>query len=179
MASTRPTVSTPAELIALLTSIVRALDDKKAEKLRVLHVTKQSSITDYLVLATGTSDPHLRALRVELEKVIDASGAAIAGMEMAPGSGWLVVDAYQVMVHLFRAEQRDMYRLENLWKDAPELKVADLLASLLASAKKKAVKKKAVKNEGAAKKTPVKQAVEKIPVEKKTVAKKTAAKKSK
>lgn len=174
MALTRPTVSTPAELIALLTSIVRALDDKKAEKLRVLHVTKQSSITDYLVLATGTSDPHLRALRVELEKVIDASGAAIAGMEMAPGSGWLVVDAYQVMVHLFRAEQRDMYRLENLWKDAPELKVADLLASLLASAKKKAVK-----NEAVAKKTPVKQAVEKIPVGKKTVAKKTAAKKSK
>jgi ribosome-associated protein len=188
MASTRPTVSTPAELIALLTSIVRALDDKKAEKLRVLHVTKQSSITDYLVLATGTSDPHLRALRVELEKVIDANGAPIAGMEMAPGSGWLVVDAYQVMVHLFRAEQRDMYRLENLWKDATELKVADLLAPVPAAAKKKAAKKlpakkavvkKALKTEAVAKKTPVKKAVEKTAVAKKTVVKKTVAKKSK
>ena len=80
---------------ALLADVVRALDDKKAEDLRVLRVSAQSTITDYLVLATGTSDPHLRALRVELEKVIDAARVPIAGMESSEGSGWTVVDAYQ------------------------------------------------------------------------------------
>lgn len=56
------------QTLALLAEIVRALDDKKAIDLRVLRVSAQSSITDYLVLATGTSEPHLRALRVELEQ---------------------------------------------------------------------------------------------------------------
>jgi len=113
---------------ALLANIVRALDDKKAVDLRALRVSAQSSITDYLVLATGTSDPHLRALRVELEKIIDGAGVAIAGMESSEGSGWTVVDAYQIMVHLFTPDKRDAYRLERLWKDAEELPVAGLLA---------------------------------------------------
>src|SRR6266704_3029608 len=55
----------------LLQLLVQALDDKKAENLRVFNVSKVSSITDYLVLATVAAEPHLRALRVELEKVID------------------------------------------------------------------------------------------------------------
>lgn len=114
---------------ALLGNIVRALDEKKAADLRALRVSAQSSITDYLVLATGTSDPHLRALRVELEKVIDASGTPIAGMESSEGSGWTVVDAYQIMIHLFTPEKREEYRLERLWKDAEELPVTDLLSA--------------------------------------------------
>jgi ribosome-associated protein len=106
---------------------VRSLDDKKAEDLRVLDVRAQSSITDYLVLATGTSEPHLRALRIDLEKVIDGAGEPIIGMESSPGSGWTVFDAFDVMVHLFTAENRAKYRLELLWKDAIEIPVAGLL----------------------------------------------------
>jgi len=118
----------PDSTLALLTDIVRCLDDKKAEDLRVLKVGAQSSITDYLVLATGTSEPHLRALRVELEKAIDQRKAPIAGMDSGePGSGWTVVDAYQVMVHLFTAEKREQYRLENLWKDAQDVSLQRLL----------------------------------------------------
>ncbi len=114
--------------ISLVRDVVRVLDDKKAADLRVLRVSAQSSITDYLVLATGTSEPHLRALRVELEKVLDGRKARIAGMDTGePGSGWTVVDAYQVMIHLFTQEKRDEYRLENLWKDAEELSVSGLL----------------------------------------------------
>jgi ribosome-associated protein len=107
----------------------RALDEKKAVDLLVLDVSEQSSITDYLVLATGSSEPHLRALRVELEKVIDASKTRIVGMEVAQDSGWIVVDAFDVMVHLFAPDTRTKYRLENLWKDAVELPVNKLLAA--------------------------------------------------
>lgn len=106
----------------------RALDEKKAIDLRVLDVSEQSSITDYLVLATGSSEPHLRALRVELEKVIDASHTRIVGMETVQESGWIVVDAFDVMIHIFAAEPRARYGLENLWKDATEVSVAKLLA---------------------------------------------------
>ncbi len=114
--------------LPLLRLILRTLDDKKAEDLRVLDVRAQSSITDYLVLATGTSEPHLRALRVELEKTLDEAGAAIVGIESVQGSGWTVFDAFEIMVHVFTAENRARYRLELLWKDAVDLPASDLLA---------------------------------------------------
>lgn len=118
----------------------RALDEKKAIDLRVLDVSEQSSITDYLVLATGSSEPHLRALRVELEKVLDASHTRIVGMETVQESGWIVVDAFDVMIHIFAAETRAKYGLENLWKDATDVSVAKLLA--VPKPKKPAVRKR-------------------------------------
>ena len=107
----------------------RALEEKKAVDLRVLDVSEQSSITDYLVIATGSSEPHLRALRVELEKAIDASKTHIVGMEISQDSGWIVVDAFDVMVHIFSPDTRERYGLENLWKDAVEVSVPKLLAA--------------------------------------------------
>lgn len=144
---------------SLLQHVVRALDDKKASDLRVLRVTEQSSITDYLVLATGNAEPHLRALRVELEKVLDGAGAKIGGMEIGDGSGWLVVDAYQIMIHIFLPEQRDTYRLEQLWRDAADIDVNELLApppkpkpARKAAAKKTVTKKASTTKKPAAKK---------------------------
>jgi len=116
-----------SQALELLKLVVQALDAKKAEALCVLDVSAQSSITDYLILATGNSEPHLRALRIELEKVIDAQKVRILGMDTGRSSGWLVVDAFDVMVHLFTPENRDKYRMESLWKDATELPVAKLL----------------------------------------------------
>lgn len=162
--------------LKLLREVVRALDDKKAGDLRVLRVGAQSSITDYLVLATGTSEPHLRALRVELEKVFDGAGVPIAGMESGEGSGWLVVDAYQVMVHVFLPEQRDLYRLERLWNDAEDLPLPHLVTPPKAEKSSRPSATKTVKR--AVKKTAVKKAAAKKAVTKKSVGKKTAAKKT-
>ena len=125
-------ISNALELVKLC---CRALDEKKAVDLRALDVSAQSSITDFLVLATGTSEPHLRALRVELEKAIDASANRIIGMETAQESGWIVVDVFDVMVHLFTAEARAKYGLENLWKDAVVVSVPKLLAPAKTKAK--------------------------------------------
>ena len=107
----------------LLKLLVAALREKKADDLRVLDVSRLSSITDYLVLATGNSDPHLRALRIELERVLDAEKARILGVDTSQGSGWTVVDAFEIMIHLFTPENRDKYRMELLWKDAVEVAI--------------------------------------------------------
>lgn len=124
-ASAAKSAGKPAE--KLIRQIVQALDGKKAEDLRVLDVSELSSITDYLVLATGTSEPHLRALRIELERVLDDNKARILSVDTTKGSGWTVVDAFEVMVHLFTPENRDKYRMELLWRDATELSLAKLL----------------------------------------------------
>lgn len=135
-AKKKPTRKTPARsraprkvdpTLQLLKAIVQALDAKKAEALQVLHVGRQSSITDYLVLANATSEPHLRALRVELEKVLDSHHARILGTDGHQGSGWTVVDAFDLMVHLFTADNRDKYRMDLLWKDAEEVALSKLL----------------------------------------------------
>lgn len=113
--------------LKLLQQIVQALDAKKADDLRVLDVSRQSSITDYLVVATGTSEPHLRALRIELERVLDEAKVNVVGVDTTKGSGWTVVDTFEIMVHLLTLENRDRYKLESLWRDATEISVAKLL----------------------------------------------------
>ena len=130
-----------SESLALVKLCCRALEDKKAEDLRVMDVSEQSSITDFLVLATGTSSPHLRALRIEVEKALDSASAPIVGMEIPQDSGWMVIDAFDVMVHLFTTDQRGRYALENLWKDATEVSVSKLLA--VPKKQKPTVRKKA------------------------------------
>jgi len=114
----------------------RALDDKKAGNVRVLDVRDLSSITNYLIIATATSDPHVRALRVELEKVLDSAKAHIVGVETSRDSGWTVMDAFDVMIHVFAPEMRSHYGLEKLWKDAPEVPLSDMLADKARPAKK-------------------------------------------
>lgn len=99
----------------------KVLEEKKAGDLQVFDVSEQSSITDYLVIATATSEPHLRALRVELEKAVDAAKVRIVGMDAGQDSGWVVVDLFDVMVHLFLPDQRSHYGLERLWKEAKEM----------------------------------------------------------
>ena len=102
----------------LVQSCCKALDDKKAEDIKILHLGAKSSVADYFVVATGTSAPHLRAMRVALEKELDAQHASILGMDMVSDSGWVVVDADNILFHLFTAPMRERYALEKLWKDA-------------------------------------------------------------
>jgi len=120
----------------------RALDEKKAGNVRVLDVREISSITNYLVIATATSEPHVRALRVELEKVLDSAKAHIVGIETARESGWTVMDAFDVMIHVFAPEVRSRYGLEKLWKDAREVPLEELLAAKAPPPRKAARKAK-------------------------------------
>ncbi|HEY1763704.1 MAG TPA: ribosome silencing factor [Opitutaceae bacterium] len=135
----------------LVKQCCRSLDEKKGGDLRVIDVRSLSSITDFLVIATATSEPHIRALRVELEKVLDASKTHIVGFETRPESGWIVIDAFDVMVHIFTEEKRDSYRLETLWRDGKEIQVSELLSEgkkpprKVSKARKKATPAKARK----------------------------------
>ena len=95
-----------------------ALEDKKGEDIRVLDVRGKSSITDYLILATGTSDPHVKALKSSLDTALKAAGVNLIGQDREIGSGWLIVDAFDFMVHLQTEEMREFYALDHLWKDA-------------------------------------------------------------
>ena len=103
-----------------------ALLDKKAEDLKLLYFGDKSSLTDCFVIATGTSDPHLKALRNNLESTLKKHNIEILSRDRFQPSGWLVLDAIDFVVHLFSKEQRENYALEHLWKDADYLNHEDL-----------------------------------------------------
>lgn len=100
---------------------IAAIEDKKGENIRVLDVREKSSITDYMILATGTSDPHVKALKAALDHAMKEANVQLIGEDRSLASGWLVVDAFDFMIHLQTEEMREFYRLDQLWKDATEV----------------------------------------------------------
>jgi ribosome-associated protein len=118
-----------ADLPPALVAAVKALDDKKASDIRILQLGALSSVADYYILATGTSEPHLRALRIELDRALSEAGSRVRGIEAQSDSGWVVVDAFDMLFHLFRPETRAAFRLETLWKDGRDIPVHGILAA--------------------------------------------------
>lgn len=99
-------------------------DNKKAEDIIILDVRELSSVTDYFVIVTGTSEPHLRAIVDEivdeLKENHDLRPNAIDGTFHA---AWVVLDYFDVIVHVMRKDVREKYDLETLWGDAPRVKM--------------------------------------------------------
>lgn len=94
-------------------------DNKKAENIVVLDVRKLSSVTDYFVIASGTSQPHLRAIVEEITgKLRDDHDLRPARTEGGSSGSWVVLDYFDVIVHVMHAETRTRYDLEGLWGDA-------------------------------------------------------------
>jgi ribosome-associated protein len=97
-------------------------DNKKAENLLVLDVRKLSSVTDYFVIASGTSQPHLRAIVEEISsRLRDEHDLRPARAEGATGGNWVVLDYFDVIVHVMHTETRARYDLEGLWGDAKKV----------------------------------------------------------
>ena len=94
-------------------------DNKKAEDIVVLDVRKLSSVTDYFVIATGTSHPHLRAIVEEISgKLRDEHDLRPSRSEGMTGGTWVVLDYFDVIVHVMHTDTRKRYDLESLWGDA-------------------------------------------------------------
>ena len=103
-----------------------ALLDKKGEDLKLLYFGQKSSLTDCFIIATGNSNPHIKALRDNVEKSLKENKIEVYSKDRFQPSGWLVIDAIDFVVHIFSSEQRENYAIEQLWKDAEEILVDGL-----------------------------------------------------
>jgi len=98
-------------------------DNRKAENIAVLDVRDLSSVTDYFVIASGTSEPHLRAIVEEITgKLRDEQGIRPVRTDGSAQGAWVVLDFFDVIVHAMRADVRERYDLEGLWGDAKRIK---------------------------------------------------------
>ncbi len=98
-------------------------ENKKAEQAVILDVRQLSSVTDYFVIVSGTSEPHLRAIADEItEKLREEHQVRPRAIDGDGRASWQVLDYFDVIVHIMRAEARERYDLEGLWGDAPRLR---------------------------------------------------------
>jgi ribosome-associated protein len=105
-------------------------DSKKAENIVILDVRKLSSVTDYFVIATGGSEPHLRAMMDEIvDELREECGLRPRATDGCVRNNWIVLDYFDVIVHLMRADTREHYDLENLWGDASRVRSRRLRSS--------------------------------------------------
>jgi ribosome-associated protein len=98
-------------------------DNRKAENIVILDVSKLSSVTDFFVIASGSSEPHLRAIRDEITDALRKDfGLRPNGVDGSTQTAWLALDYFDVIVHVMKPEARELYDLEGLWRDAPRVK---------------------------------------------------------
>ena len=103
---------------ALVELVTAAVDDLKGQDVQVLDVRELTTITDYMVIVSGTSDRHLKALAEEVVDRVKEAGLKPAGVE-GQGGEWILVDLLDVIVHLMRPSARDFFALERLWSQGP------------------------------------------------------------
>lgn len=109
----------------LALAVAAILEEKIASDIRIYDISEVSTLADFMIVATCTSAPHLKALASELHvrlKQLGEQGTRECG---DPESGWIVFDAFDVVVHLFVKEMRDYYKIEELWPDAKIVDATD------------------------------------------------------
>lgn len=94
---------------------VAALEDMKGQSIRCINVEKLTAITDFMVIATGTSNTHIRALADTVVQKLKEANQEVVGVEGKMQSEWVLVDAGGVVVHIMMAPVRALYNLEDLW----------------------------------------------------------------
>lgn len=96
--------------------IQRSLDADKAENIEVIDLRNQSAIADYMIVATGRSSRQVSALADKLRNRLNSRGVKQVRIEGADQGNWVVVDAGDIIIHLFRPEVREFYNIEKMWR---------------------------------------------------------------
>lgn len=102
----------------LAKKVASILDSKKAVNIKLLKLTDETVLTDFFVIANGTSTTHVKNLAGEVEFKLGEEGIKPAHTEGMAGNSWILLDYTTVIVHVFTKDARDFYNLERLWADA-------------------------------------------------------------
>ena len=107
--------------------VTKALDEKKGMDIRLLRINDISSLADYFLICTGTSNTHVKTLCDYAEYTLEQLGEPLLGREGHRGNTWELLDYGSIVVHVFTQEAREFYSLERLWADAENVDISDII----------------------------------------------------
>ena len=103
-----------------------ALDDKKGKDIQILKIADVSTLADYFLICSGTSNTHIRALCDAVEEAMDQAQEPLVSKEGHRGGTWVLLDYGSIVVHIFTDEARQFYDLERLWSDAVPVSITEI-----------------------------------------------------
>lgn len=106
---------------------MKAADDKRAEEIIAMDVSKVSLLADYFVICHGNNDRQVLAIANEIEEKAEKAGYKISRIEGKDSAKWVLIDLNDVIVHVFYGEERSFYNLEKLWRDAPLVDISAMV----------------------------------------------------
>ena len=105
---------------------VAALEDRKAEDVTVIDIREISPVADYFVIANGTNQNQIQAMRDAVDEALYKAGVSVQQIEGNQNSTWILMDYNDIIVHIFSREDRLFYDLERIWRDGKRIDIADL-----------------------------------------------------
>ncbi len=96
---------------------VNALEDKKAEDVRIIDISEISTIADYFIIADGSNKSQIQAMADNVSEVLGRAGVTLRQMEGYQNANWILMDFQDVIIHIFDRENRLFYDLERIWRD--------------------------------------------------------------
>ena len=109
--------------------VTKALDEKKGMDIKLLRINDVSSLADYFLICTGTSNTHVKTLCDYAEYTLEQLGEPMLGREGHRGNSWELLDFGSIVVHVFTEEARKFYDLERIWADAENVDLTDIVLS--------------------------------------------------
>ena len=107
--------------------VTKALDEKKGQDIQLLKIDEVSSLADYFLICTGTSNTHVKTLCDYAEYEMEQLGEPMLGREGHRGNSWELLDFGSIVVHVFTQEAREFYALERLWADAEKIDISSFI----------------------------------------------------
>ncbi len=107
--------------------VTKALDEKKGMNIKLLRINEVSSLADYFLICTGTSNTHVKTLCDYAEYTLEQLGEPLLGREGHRGNTWELLDYGSIVVHVFTEEARQFYNLERIWADAENVDLKDII----------------------------------------------------
>ena len=108
-------------------AVTKALDEKKGMNIKLLKIDKVSTLADYFLICTGTSNTHVKTLCDYAEYTLEQLGEPMLGREGHRGNAWELLDFGSIVVHVFTQEAREFYALERLWADAEKVDISQIV----------------------------------------------------
>lgn len=107
--------------------VIQALEDKKAEDIKVIDISEVSVIADYFIIANGSNRSQIQALSDNVEETLGKAGYSVRQIEGYQNANWVLLDFNDVIIHIFDKENRLFYDLERIWRDGKQIGTESLL----------------------------------------------------